>query len=169
MLFGGLALLYLLAYLRGSALLLAATAAAVWLLWWARRASGHTPGPGTGGWPGWVVDDGRPATAPLAAEVLDADHWQLAPTIVRGVPESQATDQPAGFAALVEFRDPAGRQAMLQVEAAHPADVDLERLLRQALTQAARRAGWQVQRWQPVTNDVLVPATWAQDDGGWIR
>jgi hypothetical protein len=166
-LFGGLAVLYLLAYLRGSALLLAATAAAVWLLWRALRAGGRTAGAGTGREPGWIVDDGRAATERLAAEVPETDRWQLAPTVVHGVPEPLAADRPAGFAALMELRDHAGRQAMLQVEAAHPADVDLDRLVRQALTQAARRAGWHVQRWQPVTDDVFAPA-WDQAEG-WRR
>jgi hypothetical protein len=117
-LFGGLAVLYLLAYLRGSALLLAATAAAVWLLWRALRSSGRTAG--TGREPGWIVDDGRAATERLAAEVPETDRRQLAPTVVHGVPEPLAADRPGGFAALMELRDHAGRQAMLQVEAAHP-------------------------------------------------
>ena len=164
-LFGGLAVLYLLAYLRSSALLLAATAAAVWLLWRARRAGGRTAGDSTPRERGWVVDDDR-ATERLAAEAPDMDHW-LAPTVVHGIPEPLAADRPAGFAVLVELRDQAGRQAMLQVDAAHPADVDLDRLVRQALTQAARRAGWRVQRWQPVTDDVFAPA-WEQAEG-WTR
>jgi hypothetical protein len=166
MLFGGLAVLYLLAYLRDSALLLAATAAAVWLLWRALRAGGRTAGD-RGRERGWIIDDGR-ATERLAAEVPDTEPWQLVPTVVHGMPEPLAADRPGSFAVLVELRDHAGRQAMLQVEAAHPADVDLDRLVRQALTQAARRAGWQVQRWQPVTDDVFAPAGWDQAEG-WTR
>jgi hypothetical protein len=164
-LFGGLAVLYLLAYLRGSALLLAATAAAVWLLWRALRAGGRTVGDGAGQERGWIVDAGRAVTERLAAEAPDTEPWQLAPTVVYGVPEPLVADRPGGFAVLVELRDGAGRQAMLQVEAAHPADVDLDRLVRQALTQAARRAGWHVQRWQPITDDVFAPA-WDQAEGG---
>ena len=157
-LLGGLALLYLLAYLRGTALLVAATAATGWLLWRGRRASRQPIVGGAGHHPGWVVDDANTATAPLAAEVVEAGRWQLTPTVAQGLPGAQ----PDGFTALVELRDHAGRQAMLQVEAAHPADVDLERLVRQALTQAARRAGWQVERWQQVTDADLAPAGWDQ-------
>jgi hypothetical protein len=87
---------------------------------------------------------------------------------VHGMPQPLAARQPAGFAALVELRDAAGRQAMLQVEAAYPAEVDVERLVRQALTQAARRAGWQVERWQPVTDAAFAPAGW-EGAGGWAR
>src|SRR5919204_4819604 len=94
-LFGGLAVLYLLAYLRGSALLLAATAAAVWLLWRALRAGGRTAGDGTGRDRGWIVDDGRAATERLIAEVPDTEHWQLAPTVVHGIPEPLAAARPA--------------------------------------------------------------------------
>lgn len=168
-LLGGLAVLYLLAYLRGTALLVAATAAAGALLWRARRASRQPAVGGASGRPGWVVDDGRVATAPLTAEAAVADHWQLAPTPVHGVPVARtAAGQPDGFAALVEFRDHAGRQATLQVEAAYPAEVDLERLVRQALTQAARRAGWRVERWQLVTDADFAPTGWDQV-AGWAR
>jgi len=82
------------------------------------------------------------------------------------VPEPRVAGQPAGFAALVELRDHAGRQAMLQVEAAYPAEVELEQLVRQALTQAGRRAGWQLQRWRPVTDASFPPANGTQV-GGW--
>jgi hypothetical protein len=167
-LLGGLAVLYLLAYLRGTALLVAATAAAGWLLWRARRASRQPVVDGAGGGPGWVVDDGRVATALLAAEAAEADHWQLASTAVHGVPEAQTAGQPDRFVALVELRDHAGRQATLQVGAAYPAEVDLERLVRQALTQAARRAGWRVERWQLGTDADFAPTGWDQVEG-WAR
>jgi hypothetical protein len=91
----------------------------------------------------------------------------MAPTVVHGVPEL-AADQPVGFAALVTLGDHAGRQAMLQIEAAHPAEIDLEGLVRQALGQAARRGGWQVERWQPVTDAAVTPAGWEQV-GEWSR
>jgi hypothetical protein len=167
-LFGGLAVLYLLAYLRGTALLVAVTATIGLLLWRSRAggAGGRNAGGGASMGPRWGVQDGRVATRPLAADVRDADRW-MAPTVVHGVPES-AADQPVGFAALVELRDRAGRQAMLQLEAAHPAEADLEELVRQALGQAARRGGWQVQRWQPVTDAAVTPAGWEQV-GEWSR
>jgi hypothetical protein len=57
---------------------------------------------------------------------------------------------------------------MLQVEAAYPAEVELEQLVRQALTQAGRRAGWQLQRWRPVTDASFPPANGTQV-GGWGR
>jgi hypothetical protein len=167
LLFGGLVLLYLLAYLRGAALLVAVTVT-VGLLGWrsrARGAGGRTTGGGAGRGPRWDVQDGRVATRPLATDVRDAGGWRMAPTVVYGVPEP-AADQPVGFAALVELRDHAGREAMLQIEAAYPAEVDLETLVRQALGQAARRGGWQVERWQPVTDTAFRPAGWEQV-GGW--
>jgi hypothetical protein len=51
---------------------------------------------------------------------------------------------------------------MLQVEAVYPAEVELEQLVRQALTQAGRRAGWQLQRWRPVSAAGFPPASWTQ-------
>ena len=164
-LFGGLALLYLLAYLRGTALLVAVTATVGLLGWRSRGARGRITG-GSGRGPRWGVQDGRVATRPLATEVREAD-WGMAPTVVHGVPEL-AADQPVGFAALVTLGDHAGRQAMLQIEAAHPAEIDLEGLVRQALGQAARRGGWQVERWQPVTDAAVTPAGWEQV-GEWSR
>jgi hypothetical protein len=165
-LFGGLALLYLLAYLRGAALLVAVTAT-VGLLLRSRRTGGRTTGGGASSEPRWGGQDGRVAAGPLAAEVRDAGGWRMAPTVVYGVPEL-AADQPVGFAALVTLRDHAGRQAMLQVEAAYPAEVDLEALVRQALGQAARRGGWQLERWQPVTDAAGTAAGWEQA-GEWSR
>ena len=166
LLFGGLAVLYLLAYLRGAALLVAVTATVGLLVWrsWARGAGGRTTGAANRG-PRWDVQDGRVATRPLTTDVRDAGGWRMAPTVVYGVPEP-AADQPVGFAALVELRDHAGREAILQIEAAYPAEVDLETLVHQALDHAARRGGWQVERWQPVTDAALRPAGWEQV-GGW--
>jgi hypothetical protein len=159
MLFGGLAVLYLLAYLRGTALLVAVTATVGLLGWRSRGTHGRSAG-GGGRAPRWGVQDGRVATRPLA-EVWDAGGWRMAPTVVHGVPEP-AADQPIGFAALVTLRDGSGRQAMLQIEAAYPAEADLEGLVRQALGQAARRGGWQLERWQPVTDAAVTPAGWEQ-------
>jgi hypothetical protein len=166
-LFGGLALLYLLAYLRGTALLVAVTATVGLLVWRSRGARGRRSSGGASRGPRWGVQDGRVATRPLAADVRDAGGWRMAPTVVHGVPEL-AADQPVGFAALVTLGDHAGRQAMLQIEAAHPAEIDLEGLVRQALGQAARRGGWQVERWQPVTDAAVTPAGWEQV-GEWGR
>jgi hypothetical protein len=164
-LFGGLALLYLLAYLRGTALLVAVTAT-VGLLGWRSRGTRGRSASGASSGPRWGVQDGRVATRPLANQVRDAD-WGMAPTVVHGVPEP-AADQPVGFAALVTLGDGAGRQAMLQIEAAHPAEADLEELVRQALGQAARRGGWQVERWQPVTDAAFTPAG-SEQGGEWGR
>jgi hypothetical protein len=168
-LFGGLALLYLLAYLRGTALLVAVTAT-VGLVVWRSRARGagdRGTGGGASGGPGWDVQDGWVATRPLATHVGDAGGWPVPPTVVSGVPEP-AADQPVGFAALVTLGDHAGRQAMLQIEAAYPAEVDLEGLVRQALGQAARRGGWRVERWQPVTDAVFAPDG-SEQVGEWGR
>jgi hypothetical protein len=155
MLFGALAVLYLLAYLRGTALLVAVTATVGLLGWRSRGTRGRSAGGASSG-PRWGVQDGRVATRPLA-EVWDAGGWRMAPTVVHGLPEP-AADQPAGFAALVTLGDRSGRQAMLQLEAAYPAEADLEGLVRQALGQAARRGGWQLERWQPVTDAAVTPA-----------
>jgi hypothetical protein len=103
----------------------------------------------------------------MATDLGDVGGWPVPPIVVSGVPEP-AVDQPVGFAALVELRDHAGRQAMLQIEAAHPVEVDLEGLVRQALGQAARRGGWQVERWQPVT-DAAFPPTGSEQVGEWGR
>jgi hypothetical protein len=165
-LFGGLALVYLLAYLRGAALLVAVAATVGLLVWRSRGARGRRSSGGASRGPRWGVQDGRVATRPLA-EVWDAGGWRMAPTVVHGVPEP-AADQPVGFAALVTLADHAGRQAMLQIEAAHPAEADLEELVRQALGQAARRGGWQVERWQPVTDAAVTPAR-SKRAGGWSR
>lgn len=166
MLFGGLAVLYLLAYLRGTALLVAVTAT-VGLLGWRSRGTRGRSASGASSGPRWGVQDGRVATRPLAADVRDAGGWPMAPTVVHGVPEL-AADQPVGFAALVTLGDHAGRQAMLQIEAAHPAEIDLEGLVRQALGQAARRGGWQVERWQPVTDAAVTPPG-SEQLGEWGR
>ena len=48
------------------------------------------------------------------------------------------------------------------------AEVDLEGLVRQALGQAARRGGWQVERWQPVTDAAFTPAG-SEQVGEWGR
>ena len=165
-LFGGLVLLYLLAYLRGTALVVAVAATVGVLLWRSRGTGGRTMSGGASSRPSWGVQDGRVATGPPAAEVVDPGGWSAPPTVLQGVPEPRAAGQPAGFAALVELRDHAGRQAMLQVEAAYPAEVELEQLVRQALTQAGRRAGWRLQRWRPVTDASFPPASW-QQVGGW--
>jgi hypothetical protein len=167
-LFGGLAVLYLLAYLRGTALLVALAATVGLLVWRSHRgAGGRTTGGGASRGPRWGVQDGRRAIRPLAGDVGDAGGWPVPPTVVYGVPEP-TVDQPVGFAALVELRDHAGRQAMLQIEAAHPAEVDLEELVRQALGQAARRGGWRVERWQPVT-DADFPPPGSEQVGEWSR
>jgi hypothetical protein len=167
-LFGGLALLYLLAYLRGPALLVAVTATVGLLLWRSRGTRGRSASGGASSGPRWGVHDGRVATRPLAAEAWDAGGgWRMPATVVHGVP-GPAADQPVGFAALVMLRDRSGRQAMLQIEAAHPAEIDLEGLVRQALGQAARRGGWQVERWQPVTDAAVTPAGSEQVEG-WSR
>jgi hypothetical protein len=166
-LFGGLAVLYLLAYLRGMALLIGLTATVGWLLWRSRGTGGRTTSGATVG-PGWGLDDGRVATRPLAAEVGDAGGWPMPSTVVHAAPAPLVAGQAARFAALVELRDAAGRQAMLQVEAAYPAEVDLEWLVRQALTQAGRRAGWRVERWHPVTDATFAPTGW-DAVGGWSR
>ena len=158
-LFGGLAVLYLLAYLRGTALLVAVTATVGLLLWRSRGTRGRSAGGGASRAPRWGVQDGRVATRPLAADVWNAGGWRMAPTVVHGVPDP-AADQPVGFAALVTLRDRSGRQAMLQIEAACPAEADLEGLVRQALGQVARRGGWQMERWQPVTDAAVTPAGW---------
>jgi hypothetical protein len=165
-LFGGLAVLYLLAYLRGTALLVAVTTVGL-LVWRSRGARGRRSSGGAGRGPRWGVQDGWVATRPLAADVRNAGDWRMAPTVVHGVPEP-AAGQPVGFAALVTLRDHAGRQAMLQIEAAHPAEIDLEGLVRQALGQAARRVGWQVERWQPVT-DAAVTHPGSEQVGEWSR
>jgi hypothetical protein len=165
-LFGGLALLYLLAYLRGPALLVAVTATVGLLGWRSRGSRGRGASGGASRGPRWGVHDGRVATRPLATEVGDAD-WRMAPTVVYGVPAPVA-DQPVGFAALVTLRDRSGRQAMLQIEGAHPAEADLEGLVRQALGQAARWGGWQLERWQPVTDAAVRPAGSEQVEG-WSR
>ena len=166
-LFCGLLMLYLLAYLRGAALLVAVSATGGLLLWRSggtrrRRTSG-----GASTEQRWGVQDGRVATRPLAAEVRDGDGWRMAPTVVHGVPELVA-DQPVGFTALVELRDRAGRQAMVQIEAVHPAEAELEGLVRLALGQVARRGGWRVERWQPVTDAAVRAAGWEQV-GEWGR
>ena len=163
LLVGGLALVYLLAYLRGPVLLVA-VAATVGLLVWRSRATGAA----AGSRPDWVVDDTPLATRPLAGEGRHHGGWPTGPVVVRGVPEPRAAGQPASFAALVELGDHAGRQATLQLEAAYPVEVDLEGLLRQALTQAGRRAGWRVERWQPVSDAAVAPDGWDQA-GGWRR
>jgi hypothetical protein len=167
MLFGGLAVLYLLAYLRGTALLVAVTVTVGLLVWRSVGTRGRGTGGGASRAPRWGVQDGQVLTRPLAAEVWDAGGWRMAPTVVHGVPEP-AADQPVRFAALVTLADHAGRQAMLQIEAAHPAEADLEELVRQALGQAARRGGWQVERWQPVTDAAVTPAR-SKRAGGWSR
>ncbi len=167
LLFGGLAVLYLLAYLRGTALLVAAT---VGLLAWRSRARGagvRGTGGGASGGPRWDVQDGGRAIRPLASDVGDAGGWPVPPLVVSGVPEP-AVEEPVGFAALVELRDQGGRQAMLQIEAAYPAEANLEGLVRQALGQAARRGGWQVERWQPVTDAAFPPAR-SKQVGEWSR
>jgi hypothetical protein len=167
-LFGGLALVYLLAYLRGAALLVA-VAATVGLLVWRSRATGGRPTSAAASRrAGWAADDTRVATRPLAGEGRHRGGWPTGPVVVRGVPEPRAAGQPAGFAALVTLGDHAGRQAMLQIEAAHPAEIDLEGLVRQALAQAARRGGWQVERWQPVTDAAVTPAG-SEQVGEWSR
>jgi hypothetical protein len=164
-LFGGLALVYLLAYLRGAALLVA-MAATVGLLVWRSRATGGRPiSAAASRRAGWAVDDTRVAATPLAGEGSHRGGWPTGPVMVRGVPEPRAAVQPAGFAALVELGDHAGRQATLQLEAAYPVEVDLEGLLRQALTQAGRRAGWRVERWQPVSDAAVAPDGWDQAGG----
>ena len=163
-LFGGLVLLYLLAYLRGTALVVAVAATVGVLLWRSRGTGGRTMSGGASSRPSWTPLDGRVATGPPAAEVVDPGGWSAPPTVLQGVPEPR----PAGFAALVELRDHAGRQAMLQVEAAYPAEVELEQLVRQALTQAGRRAGWQLEGWRPVTDASFPPANGTQV-GGWGR
>jgi hypothetical protein len=170
MLFGGLAVLYLLAYLRGTALLVAVTATVGLLAWRsrARGAGGRGGGGGASGGPRWDVQDGWAATRPLATDVGDAGGWPVPPIVVSGVPEP-AADQPVGFTALVALRDHAGRQAMLQIEAAYPAEVDLEGLVRQALGQAARRGGWQVERWQPVTDAASFSPPGSEQVGKWSR
>jgi hypothetical protein len=167
MLFGGLAVLYLLAYLRGTALLVAVTATVGLLGWRSRGTRGRSAGGDASRAPRWSVQDSRVLTRPLAAEAWDAGGWRMAPTVVHGVPES-AADQPVGFAALVRLRDRSGRQAMLQIEAAHPAEIDLEGLVRQGIGQAARRGGWQMERWQPVTDAAVTPAG-SEQVGEWTR
>jgi hypothetical protein len=166
-LFGALVLLYLLAYLRGVALLVAVIATVGLLLWRSGGTRGRRTSGSTSRNQPWGVQGGRSATRPLAADMWNSGASPMPATVVRGVPEP-ATDQPAGFAALVELRDRAGRQATLQMEAAHPADAELEALVRQALAQAARRGGWQVERWQPVTDATVTPAAWGQV-GEWSR
>jgi hypothetical protein len=161
MLFGGLAVLYLLAYLRGTALLVAVIAIVGLLLWRSRGARGRSAGGDASRAPRWSVQDSRVLTRPLVAEAWDAGGWRMAPTVVHGVPEP-AADQPARFAALVRLGDRSGRQAMLQIEAAYPAEADLEGLVRQALGQAARRGGWQLEAWQPVTDAAVTPSEWEQ-------
>src|SRR5206468_4233107 len=141
-----------------------------------RGTGGRRSGVGAIG-PRWGVQDGRVAAGPLVADEdaggwrmarpEDAGGWRMARPVVYGVPEP-AADQPARFAALVTLRDHAGRQAMLQLEAAYPAEVDLEEMVRQALGQAARRGGWQVERWQPVTDAAVTAAGWEQA-GDWSR
>ena len=167
MLFGGLAVLYLLAYLRGTALLVAVTATVGLLGWRSRGTRGRRSSGGASSGPRWGVQDGRVATQPLAAETGDAGGWRMASTVVHGVPEP-AADQPLGFAALVTLGDRTGRRAMLQIEGAYPAEADLEELVRQALGQAARRGGWQVERWQPVTDAAFVPDG-SEQVGEWRR
>jgi hypothetical protein len=167
MLFGGLAVLYLLAYLRGTALLVAVTATVGLLLWRSRGTRGRSAGGDASRAPRWSVQDSRVLTRPLAAEAWDAGGWRMAPTVVHGVPEP-AADQPVGFAALVRLRDRSGREAMLQIEAAHPAEIDLEGLVRQGIGQAARRGGWQMERWQPVTDAAVMPAG-SEQVGEWTR
>jgi len=167
MLFGGLAVLYLLAYLRGTALLVAVIATVGLLGWRSRGTRGRSAGGDASRAPRWGVQDGRVLTRPLAAEVWDAGGWRMAPTVVHGVPEP-AAGQPVGFAALATLSDRAGRQAMLQIEAAYPADADLEGLVRQALGQAARRGGWQMERWQPVTDAAVTPAG-SEQVGEWTQ
>jgi hypothetical protein len=161
MLFGGLVVLYLLAYLRGTALLVAVTVTVGLLGWRSRGTRGRSAGGDASRAPRWGVQDSRVLTRPLAAEMWDAGGWRMAPTVVHGVPEPTA-GQPVGFAALVRLRDRSGRQAMLQIEAAHPAEADLEGLVRQALGQAARRGGWQMERWQPVSDAAVTPSEWEQ-------
>jgi hypothetical protein len=166
-LFGGLAMLYLLAYLRGTALLLAVTATVGLLMWRSRvrGAGGRGTGGGASRGPRWDVQDGWVATRPVATDVGAAGGWPAPPLVVQGVPEP-AAEEPVGFAALVTLGDHAGRQAMLQIEAAYPAEVDLEGLVRQALGQAARRGGWRVERWQPVT-DAPFPPAGSEQVGEW--
>ena len=167
LLFGGLAVLSLLAYLRGTALLVAVTVIVGLVL---RRSRGTGSPSASGGatrGPGWDVQDGRLATRPLASDVGGADGQRMAPTLVHGVPEP-AADQPVGFAALVTLGDRTGRRAMLQIYGAYPAEVDLEELVRQALGQAARRGGWRVERWQPVTDAAFVPDG-SEQVGEWGR
>jgi hypothetical protein len=137
-LFGGLVLVYLLAYLRGTALLVAVAATVGVLLWRSRGTGGRPTRGGARTRPSWGVQGGRVATGPLAAEDQDPGGWQP-PTVIQGVPEPRSAGQPASFAALVELGDHAGRQALLQIEAAYPAEVELEQLVCQALTQAGRR------------------------------
>jgi hypothetical protein len=161
-LFGGLVLLYLLAYLRGPALLVAVAATVGVLGWRSRRTGGRTTSGGASSRPDWGVQDGRVVTKPVAAEVRDPSGWPAPTTVVQVVPEPRAAGQPGSFAALVELGDHAGRQAMLQVEAVYPAEVELEQLVRQALTQTGRRAGWQLQRWRPVSDASFPPASWTQ-------
>ena len=165
-LLGGLVLLYLLAYLRGTARVVAVAATVGVLLWRSRGTGGRTMSGGAPTRPSWTPQDGRVGTGPSVAKVVAPGGWSAPPTVWQGVPEPRAAGQPAGVAALVELRDHAGRQAMLQVEAAYPAEVELEQLVRQALTQAGRRAGWQLQRWRPVTDASFPPASW-QRVGGW--
>jgi hypothetical protein len=167
MLFGALAVLYLLAYLRGTALLVAVTATVGLLGWRSRGTRGRSAGGGAGRAPRWGVQDGQVLSRPLAADVWDAGGWRVAPRVGHGLPEP-AADQPAGFAVLVTLGDRSGRQAMLQIEAACPAEADLEGLVRQALGQAARRGGWQLERWQPVT-DAAVPPAGSEQVQGWSR
>jgi hypothetical protein len=167
LLFGGLAMLYLLAYLRGTALLVAVTATVGLLLWRSAGTRGRRTSGGASTEQRSGLQDGRIDTRPLTAEVRDGGGWRVAPTVVHGLPEP-AADQPAGFSALVELRDRAGRQAMVQIEAVHPAEVDLEEPVRLALGQAARRSGWQVERWQPVT-DAAVRAAGREQVGEWSR
>jgi hypothetical protein len=166
-LFGGLALLYLLAYLRGTALLVAVTATVGLVLWRSAGTRGRRTSGGVSTEQRWGIQDGLVATRPLANEVRDGGGWPMAPTVLHGVPEPAAAG-PVGFTALVELRDRAGRQAMLQIEAVHPAEAELEELVRQALGQAARRGGWHVERWQPVTDAAFTPAG-EEQIGEWSR
>jgi hypothetical protein len=159
-LFGGLVLLYLLAYLRGTALLMAVAATVGVLLWRSRGTGSRTTSASSS--PSWGVQAGQVATGPPAADVGDPVGWQPPLLVVQGVPEPRGAGHQAGFAALVELSDHAGRQAMLQVEATHPAEVELEQLVRQALTELGRRAGWQVQRWQPITDANFPHASWTR-------
>ena len=152
-------MLYLLAYLRGAALLVAVTATVGLLGWRSRGTHGRRSSDGASRGLRWGVQNGRVATRPLAVELREAGGWRMSSTVAHGVPEP-AADQPVGFAALVRLRDGSGRQAMLQIEAAYPAEADLEGLVRQALGQAARRGGWQMERWQPVTDAAVTPAGW---------